>query len=925
MGMRLFKVLIAVLMAVAVVSPEAFAAGGRSAGGKKLVVVLADSVNFRDWAASSLGYFRELESQGAVGLMVTRTGAPSDSESAPQTTLSAGLPARTHANGRLAFNTVEVYLNSRAGIVYTLRTGLPAPAGGVGNNAWIGNSLSGLLTPKGGVVHLGIGSLAAANETTEWRARPGALGSLLRDNGVCAAAIGNADVIDRPNRSGAIVAMDENGVVPLGDVSVDLLVEAPQSLEGLATNYDLLKSDFLMFYGECDFIVVDFRDTTIADRFGEVATPDMFQAAKLQALDRLGAFLRDILPALDLKKTQLIVVSPSPPSGAISIKETLTPIMALGAGIPRGPSLLTSAATKRPGLVRNTDFAPHVCKFFGIKPAPDFIGSPFEAAPNPAPIPYLMRFFERDAFVESHVDLLKFAIFWHLAILLVCFLTALRIDAAPKWWRRVLTVLIFFTAPMFLSFLVIAGLPQLNFEPAFTLCFLGISAALGLAVGLIPGYQYKLLALSSLYLVALVADQLTGGQLIKNAVLGYYPQNGARFYGLGNEYMGFLIGAPLVAFGVLLDEIKKGRTIVKIAMAVVLAGVMIVVGAPFIGANFGGLISVAFGFVCMLLLAQGRKLNWNTVAISLAAVFAVACVFVWVEMAFLGGESHIGRLYSRIIGGGGAAELFKVVARKFELNVHLLQVSFWSALFVILVAITLSFYYFPIDRARKIFARFNFFRIAYLSALCGSLMAFLVNDSGIVPGATSLILPTAGIFLFLFNYDEKKKASAGKDSRAPGQTPAGMRSEGIQKTAPQGMRPQAGAQIGGGKKAPAAPAQGRPDNRQGRPPYNKDYERRDRKLQQGEDRKPEQSPGRQQQQPGQPKQQQQPAQPQQKQQALQQGRQGQQQQRQDQNKSQPGGAGDQQNKPGGGRRRRRRRGPRPGGPGGPGSPQPPKN
>lgn len=895
MGMRLFKVLIVVLMAVAIVSPAAFAAGRQGAGGKKLVVVLADSVNFRDWATSSLGYFRELESRGAVGLMVTRTGAPSDSESAPQITLSAGLPARTHANGRLAFNADEIFLmNSTAGDVYTLRTGLPAP--------------------EGGVVHLGIGSLAAANLKTEWRARPGALGSLLRDNGVCAAAIGNADVIDRPNRSGAIVAMDENGAVPLGDVSAGLLVEAPQSLEGLATNYDLLKSDFLKFYGECDFIVVDFRDTTIADRFGEVATPDMFQATKLQALDRLGAFLRDILPALDLKKTQLIVVSPSPPTGAITIKETLTPILVLGAGIPRGPSLLTSAATKRPGLVKNTDFAPHVCNFFGIEPAPDFIGSPFEATPNPAPIPYLARFFERDAFVESHIDLLKFAIFWHLAMLLVCFLTALRIDAAPKWWRRVLTVLIFFTAPMFLSFLVIAGLPQLNFEPAFTLCFLGISAALGLAVGLIPGYQYKLLALSSLYLVALVADQLTGGQLIKNAVLGYYPQNGARFYGLGNEYMGFLIGAPLVAFGVLLDEIKKGRTIIKIAMAVVLAGVMIVVGAPFIGANFGGLISVAFGCACMLLLAQGRKLNWKTVAISLAAVFAVVCVFVWVEMAFLGGESHIGRLYSRIIGGGGAAELFKVVARKFELNVHLLQVSSWSALFVILVAITLSFYYFPIDRARKIFARFDFFRIAYLSALCGSLMAFLVNDSGIVPGATSLILPTAGIFLFLFNYDEKqKKASAGKDSRAPAQPPAGGRVEETRRPPSQAPRPDGGTATQG-----QAGQSGRP--------YNKNFDRRDRKPQPGGGGRTGQPVGQQQQksQPQQPRQQPAQSQPQQKQQGAQQQNQKQRYQGQGQGQqgNQPGGAGDQQNKPGGKRRRRRRRGPRPGGPGGP---QPPKN
>ena len=46
--------------------------------------------------------------------------------------------------------------------------------------------------------------------------------------------------------------------------------------------------------------------------------------------------------------------------------------------------------------------------------------------------------------------------------------------------------------------------------------------------------------------VSLVIDVLRDARLMKVSVLGYDPISGARYYGLGNEYMGVLVGSAIL-------------------------------------------------------------------------------------------------------------------------------------------------------------------------------------------------------------------------------------------------------------------------------------------------------------------------------------------------------------------------------------------
>src|SRR5690606_32230034 len=61
--------------------------------------------------------------------------------------------------------------------------------------------------------------------------------------------------------------------------------------------------------------------------------------------------------------------------------------------------------------------------------------------------------------------------------------------------------------------------------------------------------------IGSLITIALLADGMFGAVGIKHSLLGYDPVVGARFYGIGNEYMGVLVGSTILAVSYGLDRL----------------------------------------------------------------------------------------------------------------------------------------------------------------------------------------------------------------------------------------------------------------------------------------------------------------------------------------------------------------------------------
>ena len=67
-----------------------------------------------------------------------------------------------------------------------------------------------------------------------------------------------------------------------------------------------------------------------------------------------------------------------------------------------------------------------------------------------------------------------------------------------------------------------------------------------LSVGFRAHYYKAFVFVALITLLALDIDLLTGATMIKSSVLGYDPMAGARYYGVGNEYMGVMIGCAIL-------------------------------------------------------------------------------------------------------------------------------------------------------------------------------------------------------------------------------------------------------------------------------------------------------------------------------------------------------------------------------------------
>ena len=173
-----------------------------------------------------------------------------------------------------------------------------------------------------------------------------------------------------------------------------------------------------------------------------------------------------------------------------------------------------------------------------------------------------------------------------------------------------------------------------------------------------------LVAVLVLYLIVLAAWPEV------NAVSAYGPHadEGGRFYGLPNRVETILLLPALLAVGLL-----GLATVIPVA-ALALA----TVGLSATGADGGGLIVMAAGFLALALRLRGRALQPRTIALGAGAVLALALAIVGIDAA-LGGSSHVTRAV-----GGGPTELAGDFARRIELSFERVTSSLQQGLFFLI-------------------------------------------------------------------------------------------------------------------------------------------------------------------------------------------------------------------------------------------------
>ncbi|MEU4537483.1 hypothetical protein AB0G15_21735 [Streptosporangium sp. NPDC023825] len=594
--------------------------------------------------------------------------------------------------------------------------------------------------PGGGASVPGWAELSAFNATTSYRPVLGQLGELAAGAGLKVAAVGPGAALAAANKSGKIGKYAAS-IEQLGDLSP---------------------------YG---LIVVEADDLTrawtggrtpagAADDPADGTTDEMTGQARREAVagaDRVVGAVLDRLPPSP--------GTPSPGTGTTVLLGGLADTSAaphLHVAIARGPSpgggtyargYLTATSTRQDGLVTNTDLTATAIGLLDLKVPHGVVGRPWLGdAPSGEPVAATAGKLADDDLASQVLREVRgpfFAVF--VAVQILFYLLAAV--AIRRGWggSRALTAV---RAVAVVSGAIAVSTFLAQLVPWWSLpapmvwvivTILGFACAVA-GVALAGPWRAHplgpLTVVAAVTSVALLADVMTGSALQVNAVTGYEPVTGGRFYGFSNiAFAVYSAGTILALAGIAQWLISRGRRSLALAVCAAYGGLAVFAdGWPAWGADFGGVPAFLVGVaVFLILLSGGRVSPLRLVLVGLAGGLLIGAIAVadWLRPAEQ--RTHLGAFVQQVLDG----EAWTVVGRKFGAMIGV-TVGNWSLSLLTLVA--LAFLFLVLDRPSRwgasalgrAYALAPALRAGLIGALACALIGFLMNDSGIAIPAMAL-------------------------------------------------------------------------------------------------------------------------------------------------------------------------------------------
>lgn len=602
---------------------------------------------------------------------------------------------------------------------------------------------------------------------------PGTLGDALHAAGRRTAVVGTADLAPNlsdlsipghPNvaRPAAVALMDSRGVVDGGSVSAAaLLVDDRPAPFGHRADLGAVVEQTLGALAGADVVLVDPGDleraAAVADIGGAGAYVARSRASALADADELLGRLTARLPP----GTLLLVVSVTPPAD----EWRLTPVVASGAGVV--PGYLHSPSTRRLGLVTLTDVAPTVLAALGA-PVPEALtGRPLRYRPGPTDLGRLADL-DRDGAWRERVWLPLTTAFI-VAQVGLWFLTGFVLARGVSWARRPWLRLAALTVAAFpLATLLLRAIPDVA-----ELGDAGLAVLVALDVAVVAGASLArrrplspLAWILGATVALLLVDLATGARLQLAGILGYSPQTASRWFGIGNTAFGTLAGATLLLAALHVTHAPRRREAV-VAAGALLGLVTFMDGAPFLGADVGGLVTLVPVCGVALVVLTGRRLTGRTAAVVGLVTAGVLAVATAVDLLRPPeARTHLGRLASETLRSGDDS-LLATLARRAEVTAGVVGQSFWTAVTPV-IAVAVLVVLVRSERARALVPSGSAVRVGLMAALAAGLIGTAVNDSGVIVVAMVMVL--VGPFLALLSLADR---AGGPVLLEPVEEPAG--------------------------------------------------------------------------------------------------------------------------------------------------------
>jgi len=722
----LYFLLILILLILGVSCPSAASKIKIENHASRVIIIDLGGLTIEEIKSYPFISLKKIIREGSIGLMNTSTAGPRNRENG-FVTLGSGTINQWGNTSPLIYSNSDLYNGEKAGNLYERLIGEKPYAGG------------------GVILDIAQSSKKVKNsEKRHW----GKLGDILKENGLSSILIGNSGYMNLVQNQMALMFMDSKGRIPTA--YFDTINEKGIGVLSYITDYNKIYTIFKNS-GNVSVVGIDLGDWNRLHLIQEMAYERQFQQTKNDIIQLQDLFLSNLVQDLDPDKDLLIILSSAPTREQNKLRNLMVPIILWGKGIK--PGILTSASTRREGIIANIDILPTIISSLNLDNKHHLVGRTvtsqmveYETLDYLTKMNHTMQFIynTRPILVKGYITLQIITL--SIAMVMMFFI--------PRFLLYLRLPLLFLMAvPFGLLFVGLVPITSLFAYTTIALFFALVLLAISLILSLFLKTRSYNHFLSPFILIglftslAILIDLFLGAQLIKKSTLGYDPLAGARYYGIGNEFVGVLIGSSIIGVSGFLDRFKENKYVLGISSIYLLVAIYLI-ASPEWGSNLGGTIAAVVGFSYLI-----HQLYLERVTIPLILIAGVFGVGIIILMTMLDSmrdvnlQSHFGRTVAMFL-LEGIQPVYEIITRKIAMNIKLFRYTIWSRVFLLTMAALIIAFFKPIYIIQKLKANFSQIYHGLFAIILASIVALLVNDSGIVAAATMLIY-AVGPLLYL--------------------------------------------------------------------------------------------------------------------------------------------------------------------------------
>lgn len=680
-----------------------------SAESSSQVVIIVPGLSFEEAEWYAHQGQSQLWSEAFLSAMNTKSGEV-HSDIASMLTLATGRKASGNPNWQL-YQHKELINGRLTDDLYTQLTG------------W---------QPAENLLHPWIGALQKQNHETLYRAEVGQFGERLKRTGFSRYVMGHSDT-DHAHRFAGLLAMDKKGTVD-GDVMLSV-TQDPSRAYGKRMNVEWMVSKLSQLSTEKRFVVIEWGDIYRLFKQKEQMEEAHFKVQRSQALDELERFLGQLRKGTT---DHIWLISPFVHQEAYANKQQLAPIYYWSPDGVGGS--FYSGTTKRQDVMSNIDIVPTFIEQLQLEPSTYDLGFPLKKVRDSA-----VTSNEKIESVKQSEGVFRSRSFV-LSTYISCLAFLLIIAGCITWFKPKKRIYLSLLQAILLSalssplwFLLLAGVEYLVGVGGFI--------ALVITCSLLWGALFQFLRDIGLYLTASITllainiDTFLASPLMSHSYLGYDPIIGARYYGIGNEYIGVYIIYVLIVAAWMTRITNK---YVRYSLLLLLWMTQcIIIGHPQQGANAGGFLSAVMTIAYWFIVSWKEKLSVKKTLLLFVISVVGSLILLFVLQKVGTDFSHIGKAYERLL-YGDISFILDTILRKLEMNLKLFKHSNWTQLLVtsyLIAAMILWWNKKPFrERGKRLFIK--------TGTVC-SVILLLINDSGVVAAAISMFCVVATYFYWV--------------------------------------------------------------------------------------------------------------------------------------------------------------------------------